>query len=611
MGAYFDRGNIVQLFGPPYSTGSVLTVKAEGEFPEPSLRRRKTGIWESRLFDSQGEAAEIVDFAGGSLPCLVRRIRARRPVRLTLEKAPAVPKDFDTLCDWSGELPDAVFLGCWQLDEGIPLYNHVPFPGQQFYMFLVTGAASVERRDGKLTVVAGAGVTDLIIAGGTTLQQADETVREAAALGFSRLEEQETARWRAFFSAHPPEAVIPSDSPRYDELRDAIESIMAVVCSQQSREGGILAGHPYHLAYVRDQYGGARGLLRMGCTAEARRILEHYRHVFERNGRICNAQAMGVEGVVHFHENDSVEITGYLVRAAFDLFDRDGDGVFLQSLLPMLLWAVRAQIGELKDGMLPFNGDETYVAGGIIPRKVLNDGSAEATLLFVDGTERFLNHFRSVLEESCVQEIRSALEDAKSRFAENFLPGGRLITNNPKRKQELVFPPYRHGVCHGWGLGSHCQMFGWEKHVGKGVYLCPRCIAEGVRPQWEDEVFSVKSVSFSARYLGSSLVPRELVEAEILEAARHFLKTGLLPSRPEGGRTVGYDYGFLLYNLVGIDRELALEVYHRTLDLLDEAGSYAEYYEDGVPSGSRYRPWESSINAEALLHFVQTYYKDL
>lgn len=72
---------------------------------------------------------------------------------------------------------------------------------------------------------------------------------------------------------------------------------------------------------------------------------------------------------------------------------------------------------------------------------------------------------------------------------------------------------------------------------------------------------------------------------------------------------MGYDYGFLLYNLVGIDQELALKVYHRTLDLLDETGAYTEYYDDGVSTGTRYRPWESSINAEAMLHFAQYYYK--
>ena len=69
MGAYLDRGNIAQLFGPPYSSGSVFTVRAEGEFPYPSFRRPGTGIWESRLFDAKGEAAVIVDLAGGTLSC--------------------------------------------------------------------------------------------------------------------------------------------------------------------------------------------------------------------------------------------------------------------------------------------------------------------------------------------------------------------------------------------------------------------------------------------------------------------------------------------------------------------------------------------------------------
>lgn len=440
IGAYLDRGNITQLFGPPYSSGSVLTMTAEGEFPYPSFRRPGTGIWESRLFDAQGEAADVVDLAGGTLPCYVRRIKAHRPVRLVLEKAAAVPRDFNAVCDWSNELPDAVFLGCWQLDEGIPLYNQVPFPEKQYYMFLVTGAATVERREGKLIVTAGPGISDFFIAGGITLQQADEAIKTAAESGFSGLESEETARWQTFFSAHSPKTVIPSDSPRYEELCGAIESIMVAICSQQSQEGGILAGHPYHLAYVRDQYGGARGLLRMGCVAEARGILEHYRHIFAHNGRICNAQAMGVEGVIHFHENDNVEITGYLVRAAFDLFEKEKDETFLCSLLPMLLWAVKAQIGELKDGMLPFNGDETYVAGGILPRKVLNDGSSEATMLFIDGTERFLDFFGDQLEPACAQEIRSALEDTKAKFSSRFLPNGRLITNNPQRKQGLAFP---------------------------------------------------------------------------------------------------------------------------------------------------------------------------
>ena len=46
---------------------------------------------------------------------------------------------------------------------------------------------------------------------------------------------------------------------------------------------------------------------------------------------------------------------------------------------------------HLVNGMLPFNGDETYVAGGILPRFALNDGSAEATLLFIESGTQLLD----------------------------------------------------------------------------------------------------------------------------------------------------------------------------------------------------------------------------
>jgi hypothetical protein len=161
---------------------------------------------------------------------------------------------------------------------------------------------------------------------------------------------------------------------------------------QQSAEGAVLAGHAYHMAYVRDQYGVGRGLLALGLTSAARKILEFYWSVWQRHGVIHNAQAAGVDGVFHVHENDDVEITGYLIRQAFDLAHASGDTVFLDAIFPMLEWAWQAQKKHLVQGMLPFNGDETYIAGSMLPRHTINDGSAEATLLFIDGGERLLDH---------------------------------------------------------------------------------------------------------------------------------------------------------------------------------------------------------------------------
>ena len=92
-----------------------------------------------------------------------------------------------------------------------------------------------------------------------------------------------------------------------------MEDTALQIRAQQHKDGGVQAGHNYHLAYVRDQYGVARGLIAMGAWQEARKILEFYRTVFSRWGLIANAQAMGIDGIFHVHENDEVEITGYLL----------------------------------------------------------------------------------------------------------------------------------------------------------------------------------------------------------------------------------------------------------------------------------------------------------
>lgn len=82
-----------------------------------------------------------------------------------------------------------------------------------------------------------------------------------------------------------------------------------------------------------------------------------------------------------------------------------------------------------------------------------------------------------------------------------------------------------------------------------------------------------------------------------------YQKTGRLPSRPDGNVTVGYDYGLLLYNLVELQHPLAGEIYEKMLSVIDECGAWAEYYENGRPSHTRCRPWESGINLLAAICF--------
>ena len=124
-----------------------------------------------------------------------------------------------------------------------------------------------------------------------------------------------------------------------------------------------------------------------------------------------------------------MEITGYLVVQAFDIYKAGGGRAYLDSLLPMLKWALEVQMKHLKNDMLPFNGDETYIAGGFLPRHAMYDGSSEATMLFLTGLDQYIAYTNDSDGWSVVAKR------VRARYAENFVHGGGLITNNPARLQ--------------------------------------------------------------------------------------------------------------------------------------------------------------------------------
>jgi hypothetical protein len=319
----------------------------------------------------------------------------------------------------------------------------------------------------------------------------------------------------------------------------------------------------------------------------------------------------------HVHENDRVEITGYLVCQAFDLLVASsavgaGAEEFLDQIFPMLDWAFWSQVGELVEGMLPFNGDETYVAGGILPRSALNDGSAEATLLFLEGGEKLVARAARTRRWNSAQleRARQALVEARTRYRSNFFQDGYLLTNQPRRAALAQPPRFRHGVCERCLVEPSRPIAAiWTERSASGRYLCPDCLAKGDFPPAVPRSFQLNSVSLVSSYLRSSLIsPQELtpIVNEVITLYRH---TGRLPSRPDepDGLAVGYDYGLLLYALAVLGHPEADGFCRTVLCLRDAAGAWAEYYRHGQPVGTRCRPWESAVNLEAVLKWADQF----
>lgn len=390
-----------------------------------------------------------------------------------------------------------------------------------------------------------------------------------------------------------------SDAPIARRIFDAAEDVSWMICAQQDENGAFAAGYNFHLAYVRDQYGMSRGLLAIGCWEEAKKILSYYSRVFEKYGKINNAQDIGITGIFHMHENECAEITGYLVRQTLDMLHITGDEALFEELMPMVNWAVGQQAANIVEGMLPFNGDETYIAGGILPRTAINYGSFEATLLFISSTKEYLAELeKRGLAHPDSAAVTAAVAEAERLFERNFNRNGKWISNSELRMQAVSEPAYRHGLCMGCSTS-----FGWLKRSARGFYVCPGCIEKGVgKADTFEKEHVLSCTSVVAPYLNIAFDP-DFIKSEVQRMLDGFHKNGVLISRADGNSCPGYEYGLALCAAAkfGLNAD---DIAGYTLDIQDGAGSWAEYYTDRKPCGSQCRPWDSGVNIAGLIEYA-------
>ncbi len=138
------------------------------------------------------------------------------------------------------------------------------------------------------------------------------------------------------------------------------------------------------------------------------------------------------------------------------------------------------------------------------------------------------------------------------------------------------------------------------------------CIAGDPLPAAGTTVYRLVSVSLMPLYFKSGLLEPAELKPVVDEIYIFFKKNGILTSHTElvssdHQRSVGYDYGLVLYSMLQTGSKGQHEVYRKTLDIVDETGAWSEYYEGEPPGGTRCRPWESAINLEALIKYAKQY----
>lgn len=608
-GVYAKGIDVIQVFGPPYSSPSLFSMSLQNKGLEIETKREKgTDIYIHTILKNGKKIGTITDFVCSRLACFYRLSDLTEPVSFSFKIAD--PENKVSVADYpfyrnEFGLNQSLLVTA---GPGVYVYHNYPSPFEINHQVWSKGSAGISLMPGRkneylLEFGKGLGMFGLV--GGPSFQELNDHLRTAFSQSTSDLLAQTRADWQTYSHLGFDFSALVGSGTDKAQFLQAIDDVSVLLKTQQGSEGGVLAGHFYHLAYVRDQYGVSRSFLALGHYDRARQILNFYHNIWKQFGHISNAQAIGIPGIFHRHENDEVEITGYLLIQAFDYFSKTNDRDFIRQIMPFLEWCWEVQKKNLVGDMLPFNGDETYIAGGMVSRKVLNDGSSEATLLFIEGGRKFME-FVKVLKyksKSWIQQNTAILDKVAGQYRDNFVKNRRLLVNNPKRAEMCTFPEYRFGVCLYPGHGGYCGIL---RHYKGSLYFCKSCYGKAdrqIEPEAPEE-FYLPSVSLMPIYIGSTLFSNQEKENMLSDLVKLYRETGRITLNQQDKRLLGYDYGLFLYALTEFNHPLANEIYRKMMSLRDETGTWSEYYHDNSPSGCRYRPWESGINIEAAIHYV-------
>lgn len=565
IAAYFIRGEMYSLFGPPYSSPSALCMQFADNIsmPLPSKRIENSAVWHSKLFKAGKEIGETTDFVlYDGTPCIIRKINADESFEMNLKFSPDLITGKTVIN--SEKFNKGVYADCRKVLAGNDIFAKgvYPYPFDQFYQTIIFGDAfKIENNnnDDVLNICFNKGESYVLFIGGTSYDDCFSCAKKITEMKIERLLEDTLEHWDAFFKKCAFENLIPKNAYRYNEIIEAIKSTAINILTQQASQGGVLAGYNYHFGYVRDQYGVSRALIKMGILDNAKKILEYYYNIFIEFGYYKNAQGLGVKGLFHTVVNDKAEITAYVIIQAFDYLKASGDMKFMNMIYPMLKWSLDSQIEVIASDMLPFNGDETYIAGGIMPYSVVDDGSAESTMLFLISAELMISYIKrnNNENEEEIAIIELIVEKIKKSYKKKFIRNNKFIANNTSRE-------------------------GAQNKDGK-EYIVP-------------------SVTLMPYYMGFDLVDRSIIESTVDDFVNEIsqIKNGNNSSEINE-RYVGYDYGLFLFNAHKMNLKYDRLLIDLVLEKYDECGSWAEYYDYSKPAKTRYRPWESGINIEALI----------
>lgn len=589
--------DITTVWGPPYSAPNAMSIhtEADGLVCDTARRELQTAIWHHELSLDGVEAVRYIEYAAAGISAFIRHFKCgQEGIRWVFR--PQSSGVFE---------PSPTIDGTWQLILRPGGLISGQYPTELWCNYIITfeGSCTAEAGpDGSMVVSLQPGEGSMSMVGTTEYPNAvlyTERLLQAGAASFLLSTRD---YWHQFtrrrLQARPELQRITGSAA------EDLDGIAVMISTQTSKDGGCTVGAVLQMGYIRDGYGASRGMLALGMFDEAVRAIRWRYHKFKIFRNLLTAEAMGTNCARHNHENDEVEGPAYTIQQVCDYVNATHSDHMAREVWPMLDWCFHVQLKHMADGMLPFNGDETYVAGNFFPRSGLNQGSADTTLAFTT-SGRWLTDWaekHGYWTQQQAEANRQYIERARAAYRKHFLTTDRIWANEPQREELIPAPRFRHGVCESMTL----PYLTWTERTSNGRYISPQTKVRDlpVHKQGRTEVHSVSLLPF---YMGADILTREELRAVVNRVLDAKLPNGLVPTVPGGKGFVGYDTGLLLLSLLELGDPNAESTYTAMMATIDPAGCWDEYYDnEGLPTcpSIRANMWSSGVNAEAAVRYL-------
>lgn len=366
-----------------------------------------------------------------------------------------------------------------------------------------------------------------------------------------------------------------------ERVVDFLDTALLLCKAQQSALGGFSPMHGYTFYWIRDANGPIRLFLACGFFEDVRRCLKWHFEACSTLGEVPNSVPLDLKPKGPPKADWSrakvpkAEIASFVVLQHVWYWKATGDISLPKRHLPMLERCLLGQ--ELRpDGRLPFHGDETYRFPGYF---------------FFGQTGRFpvdYVHLSTLSADSAFEFVTACkgLAEIEKEL------GRERMADRLARLAEFV--------------RRATEEFYWRKDLG---FYAP---ASSPLSKWQVHPVPFANINLRPLWVG-------YLEADDPKAIRNAINTASILSRGDGmvkttptfGYYTGMVPGYLLYNLAAIDHPAAEAALEALLRGATPTGEFCEMHLPGDRPATRklwgfhrLRPWETGINAEAVVFYL-------